>query len=77
MILDQKDFKEVNLKLIAIELTPPTLVWSMLLLEMSTTQLKYIEFMILRLMHKNQILCSILEKTKLCLKYRPGMFLSC
>jgi hypothetical protein len=68
MILDQKDFKEVNLKLIAIELTPPTLVWSMLLLEMSTTQLKYIEFMLLRLMHKNQILCNILEKTKLCLK---------
>jgi hypothetical protein len=68
MILDQKDFKEVNLKLIEIELTPPTLVWSMLLLEMSTTQLKYIEFMLLRLMHKNQILCNILEKTKLCLK---------
>lgn len=69
MILDLKDFKEVNLRLISIKLTPqPFLVCSMLLLEMSTTQLKYLEFMLLRLMHKNQILCNMLEKKNFCLK---------
>lgn len=40
MILNQKDFKEVNLKLIAIELTPPTHLICSMLLEMSATQLK-------------------------------------